>query len=610
MKRLLTLLLLLLIPGAVWCSTTNLTGTFKDAQGNGINGALVLVLAVPGQDVDAQVRVDPRPVSCTIINGVLTNCPAVNDLGPTHFQPNGDYYIGRVYDTSGALLEQGNFVITGVTFNIGAAPPTSITTSNISYLTPAAVNGTNIWTSPQVFQGGVTMTSGQNNINLYSLDGIIFIDGIKYPTLSAGVGACPAGGCWIIDNFPETFTADPYAGSSGKQIVTTFGAAVWTVNYTPAAGSGGINIQAAQRIVGTGRVNGSTSGTIFRAALALGANPVVKLAGTQGTRIENATIDCNSVVGSTGLYATDINEQGGGFNLAITNCPNFGINVDATAFTVIPAQNYTFRDIEIFPQSAGSGSTVAMQLKGNGGGGPAEIVNVTANGASGHVIQASILATNWNQGTLRNIHGEFTTNVFQIPATGVSGFMIDNISGSGTDTNVININAAATTNSFMIRNISTSGGAINSVVDSPRGITLTDTVITWYGIGTGSINNQAILSSSPNLPNLFIPNVGFLGGITVGSGASLVAKISYLNTGSITPTIVAANSCSEQTFTVTGLVANNGNLSAISPPGAPGQLAGPIARISANNTLAMNWCNPTGAGVTPPAGTYRFVYFQ
>jgi len=41
---------------------------------------------------------------------------------------------------------------------------------------------------------------------------------------------------------------------------------------------------------------------------------LVKLDGTQGVRAENLTIDCNSVAGSTGIFATDINEQAGAIN--------------------------------------------------------------------------------------------------------------------------------------------------------------------------------------------------------------------------------------------------------------------------------------------------------
>lgn len=357
-----------------------------------------------------------------------------------------------------------------------------------------------------------------SDVSVASLDtGILFVDGIKYANLAAVVTACPSNGCIIFDTFPETFTADPFSGSSGKSILTQFGAGIWTVNYAPSAGSGGVNVKSTQRIVGTGRETGlpATGGTIIRAGSSLGANPVVKLDGTQGTRAENLTIDCNSIAGSTGLYATDINEQAGGYNLIILNCPVYGVNVDASVFSSIPAQNYTFRDLEIFPQNAGGATTVGFHMKGNGGGGPGEIRNITANGGSGHAIRSAIQVENFNLGAFYNLHGEFATNVFENFNNGVTGFIGDQITGSSTDTNIVNISASV--NNFTLRNVATSG-ATNSIVDTPRSITLTDAFVGYYFVGPGALSQEDIISTSTTIAKKF------------GGGFAQVTRATSINT--------------------------------------------------------------------------------
>ena len=73
---------------------------------------------------------------------------------------------------------------------------------------------------------------------------------------------------------------------------------------------------------------------------------------------------------------------------------------------------------------------------------------------------------------------------------------------------------------------------------------------------------------------------------------------------SITPTAVAATSCSDQTVAVTGLLTTD-MLSQIAPPAALGNVS-MSGYASAANTLTLHFCNPSAASVTPPAGVYTF----
>jgi len=93
-------------------------------------------------------------------------------------------------------------------------------------------------------------------------------------------------------------------------------------------------------------------------------------------------------------------------------------------------------------------------------------------------------------------------------------------------------------------------------------------------------------------------------GLYVGGGTAINAMNLY-NTGSITPTAVSGASCSDQTFTVTGLLAAD-RISNITPPSALGNVS-LNAYASAAGTVLLHFCNPSSLSVTPPAGVYSFL---
>lgn len=82
----------------------------------------------------------------------------------------------------------------------------------------------------------------------------------------------------------------------------------------------------------------------------------------------------------------------------------------------------------------------------------------------------------------------------------------------------------------------------------------------------------------------------------------------YFVTKSITPSEVSANTTAEETFTVTGVKV--GDAVSVSPPGHQAGVAVCAARVSAADTVAITFMNPTAAGVTPTAGEYDFVIFR
>ena len=80
---------------------------------------------------------------------------------------------------------------------------------------------------------------------------------------------------------------------------------------------------------------------------------------------------------------------------------------------------------------------------------------------------------------------------------------------------------------------------------------------------------------------------------------SVAEKISV----TLTPVSVAAATCAEQSFAVTGLQV--GDFVDVSPPGITAGVSPVLARVSARNTLTVTFINPTAGALVPLAGVYN-----
>jgi hypothetical protein len=139
--------------------TSLLTGTLTDAQGNPLNGTLVMQLPMPAQDPATNTLISPVPVSFRVSNGAISGGPPLFDVQTIN--PTGLYYAAKAYDTAGNLFLYGNYVVTGSTFNLSAAIPTTITTNNVSFLNPVNVNGNNTFSGSNSFTGTTTFSGTQ-----------------------------------------------------------------------------------------------------------------------------------------------------------------------------------------------------------------------------------------------------------------------------------------------------------------------------------------------------------------------------------------------------------------------------------------------------------------
>lgn len=124
-------------------------------------------MSLPLPASDGVQAIAPGPVVFQIVNGSITGGAQLYDVAS--LQPAGLYYKAAAYDNAGFLRFSGNFAVTGASFNMGAAVPTSITTTNISYLSPIFANGNNTLTGNNTFTG----TNTFNTLNAQILNGIV-----------------------------------------------------------------------------------------------------------------------------------------------------------------------------------------------------------------------------------------------------------------------------------------------------------------------------------------------------------------------------------------------------------------------------------------------------
>lgn len=146
------LAVLLLLTGLAGATTVTVTGTVTGPDGNPLpSGTVVFTLPFSAKDTSTGRFVTSLPqITFTIANGAPQ--PGGTLIPNDVLSPSG-YYVEQFFDASGNMYGMANVVIPtgGGTFDIGAATPTSVLTSNISYITPASLSGNQTWTGSNTF---------------------------------------------------------------------------------------------------------------------------------------------------------------------------------------------------------------------------------------------------------------------------------------------------------------------------------------------------------------------------------------------------------------------------------------------------------------------------
>lgn len=96
-------------------------------------------------------------------------------------------------------------------------------------------------------------------------------------------------------------------------------------------------------------------------------------------------------------------------------------------------------------------------------------------------------------------------------------------------------------------------------------------------------------------------------GLKVGAAGTVLTQVRRFSQ-TITPASVGAAVAAEQTFTVTGLAV--GDTVIVNPAATGNATAVAGARVSAANTLAIQFVNPTAGALVPGAGTYTIIAFR
>lgn len=131
MKRALTLCCLLPLLTA-WLGAAELIGTIRKTDGSRFSGKIRMTLSHPGRDVTNSSVLVPQAVEYRVVNGSLP--PRASVVGNDAIEPGSTYYWAQYFDAYGALVMSHPFFVAGSAFDIGAARPTTITTSNISFI--------------------------------------------------------------------------------------------------------------------------------------------------------------------------------------------------------------------------------------------------------------------------------------------------------------------------------------------------------------------------------------------------------------------------------------------------------------------------------------------
>lgn len=224
-------------------ATSALTGTITDSQGNPVYGTLTMQLPVAAQDTATNTAIAPIVQRYQVVNGVIQSGPPLFDVAG--LQPKNLFYIAKVYDQSGNLILNGNYVVTGATFNLGAATPTTVTTSNISYVTPVVLSNANTFTQAQAAPEFASISSP------LALSGFIRMantDAICWRNAAGSADAC-------IGSPTNPIGAGFAYAATGTISGTNFGSNVplnVIGNVGPVSGAIFVQVSAIQSVVGVG----------------------------------------------------------------------------------------------------------------------------------------------------------------------------------------------------------------------------------------------------------------------------------------------------------------------------------------------------------------------
>lgn len=394
-------------------------------------------------------------------------------------------------------------------------------------------------------------------------------------------------------------------GQSSTDLISFFGA-------TPVVQPAGPSQAAVAR--------GSASGVVITN---LGASTSVAFTGslttTEKTIVQQVAAGSNFVLGTADICYVNKPTTDAGLavgNVRVTTAGTIGVtytNFTTTSITPTVSQSYAVVALRGFTNTtatltpaAVAPSTVTEQLFPVSGVRANELIQVTKpTHQAGLNILGCRVASN---GTIGISFCNITAAT--ITPTAAEVYLVASLGGID-----------AVNNDVLVQTLQ-SPATLSASTSAEQTLTVTGLLATDTVVGISKPTAQAGLVTSGSGRVTAANALGLVFGNCTASALTPTASETYtvvlkrwapvaplvVQSVSLTPTSVAANTSAEQTFAVTGVVAASPVW--INKPSATAGIGIGGVRISSAGTIAVNYCNLTAAAITPPAETYVVGNFQ
>jgi hypothetical protein len=218
-------------------------------------------------------------------------------------------------------------------------------------------------------------------------------------------------------------------------------------------------------------------------------------------QIENMTVDCSDIKGSTAIYSEGINEQCGIFRILVWNFGAYGIRINEPASHTNAPQHWTIDEVEIGVSKAAPASAIGLAVTMTTLTMPfRHISRVSAGGAWGARLTTMIKLDGMGAGRVSEIHVENCDN----------GILVGSVVGCW-GTTFMACDGMSDVNNLLVWSKTPGSGGLsaiglenwafqNTLVDGVNGFTLTGPVA-HYAMGMGDPNHSTVLSTDYNVPS-------------------------------------------------------------------------------------------------------------
>lgn len=474
---------------------------------------------------------------------------------------------GRVYFARGLIYQFGPLTLPAVTGN-GLI---MLVEGQLSPWTPLVINRSfvTITGATQSTQGISFQKSTASLVNHNGLSPVIYITNVTSSVLLQNLTISAFTGDAVQIGSNDGLTAPVSWSIEDCNLAATVGVGYGSPVYY-AAGNG----------FGGSIWHGSYGGTIINPLPTLHFNGVAQivLGGTRG--------GMGMTISSRGILFDGLGSPGG-FDfrfeniLTESNADPYFVRFDSGATATLSWANITLRHIEI-ADSVGNGNLNVMNWTYDNAG--ANLSSIFIDGVRGGVS----LFNSFPKGAV-------------IRSTDTPIFAGSPLLDTATPITILGGTLTAL-------------GAAHKIGNCTLPVNNTTLTVCSATAGSGALWVKALAGQSNDLFDVSDPSLNNYikvdsGGAThFGTGPGLVRYGKFSATQ--TPALVGANTCAAQSFTFAGVLAADILITVNKPTEQAGLTVNP-GHVTAANTLTLNFCNVTGASITPTAGEiYSIVVVQ